>query len=148
MLKDNLITLRKLNSFSQEEIAEKIGISRQAYSKWEKGETVPDVEKCALLANVYGVTVDGLLRGEKVDENKTFPPAPVGKHIFGSVTISERGQIVIPKEARSIFNIKSGDKLIVLGDENQGLALVKEEDFINTVNDIMKQVTKKNDKVW
>ena len=43
MLKDNLVILRNANGFSQEEIAEKIGISRQAYAKWETGATVPDI---------------------------------------------------------------------------------------------------------
>ena len=56
MLKDNLIMLRKLNGYSQEQIAEKIDISRQAYAKWESGATIPDVDKAALLARVYGVT--------------------------------------------------------------------------------------------
>ena len=46
--KGEFLCLRKINGYSQEEIAEKIGISRQAYGKWEKGETVPDVEKCGL----------------------------------------------------------------------------------------------------
>ena len=46
MLKENLIMLRKLKGFSQEEIAEKIDISRQAYGKWESGETIPDIEVC------------------------------------------------------------------------------------------------------
>lgn len=62
MLKENLIMLRKLKGFSQEEIAEKIDISRQAYGKWESGETIPDIEKCAILADVYGVTIDSLIR--------------------------------------------------------------------------------------
>lgn len=57
MLRDNLIMLRNLNGFSQEEIAERIGISRQAYAKWESGKTVPDIEKCSLLAEAYGVTM-------------------------------------------------------------------------------------------
>ena len=60
MLKDNLIMLRKLNSYSQEQIAEKINISRQAYAKWESGATVPDIDKAAALAQVYGVTLDSL----------------------------------------------------------------------------------------
>ena len=47
MLKDNLVILRKLNGYSQEEIAEKIDITRQAYAKWENGATTPDVEKAA-----------------------------------------------------------------------------------------------------
>jgi len=47
------------------------------------------------------------------------------KHLFGSVKVGERGQIVIPKEAREIFDIKQGDILLVLGDVERGLALVK-----------------------
>ncbi len=43
-----------------------------------------------------------------------------GKYIFGTVKVGERGQIVIPKEARKRFNINSGDNLIVLGDEKRG----------------------------
>ena len=44
MLKDNLMMLRTVRGYSQEEIAEKISISRQAYAKWESGVTIPDVE--------------------------------------------------------------------------------------------------------
>ena len=58
MLKDNLIMLRKLSGYSQEHIAEKIGISRQAYAKWESGATIPDIDKADSLAKVYGVTID------------------------------------------------------------------------------------------
>lgn len=47
------------------------------------------------------------------------------KHLFGSVKVGERGQIVIPKEAREIFDIKPGDILLVLGDTERGIALVK-----------------------
>lgn len=50
---------------------------------------------------------------------------PEGKHIFGTVKVGERGQIVIPKEARELFEIHPGDSLLVLGDEKQGIAVVK-----------------------
>lgn len=50
---------------------------------------------------------------------------PKGKHIFGTVKVGERGQIVIPKEARELFNIQPGDTLLVLGDEEKGLAVTK-----------------------
>ena len=46
---------------------------------------------------------------------------PKGKHIFGTVKVGERGQIVIPKEARELFDINPGDTLLVLGDEEPGL---------------------------
>ncbi|HTY89870.1 MAG TPA: AbrB/MazE/SpoVT family DNA-binding domain-containing protein [Methanocella sp.] len=48
-----------------------------------------------------------------------------GKYIFGTVKVGERGQIVIPKEAREIFDIGPGDELLVLGDVDQGIAIVK-----------------------
>ena len=57
---------------------------------------------------------------------------PKGKYIFGTVKVGERGQIVIPKEAREIFDINPGDLLLVLGDEEQGIAVVK--------TDVMKEV--------
>lgn len=145
MIRDNLVMLRKLNEYSQEEIAEKIGISRQAYGKWEKGETVPDIEKCAKLAEVYGVTVDSLIRTEKMEDNMVLPPAPKGKHIFGTVTVSERGQIVIPKQARELFAIKGGDRMVLLGDEAEGLALVKESVFTERVNQAMGLSAKRAD---
>ena len=52
---------------------------------------------------------------------------PDGKHIFGVVNVGDKGQIVIPKKARDVFHIQPGDQLLVLGDEAQGLALVKAE---------------------
>ena len=128
MLKDNLVMLRKLNSFSQEQIAEKIGISRQAYAKWESGATVPDIEKCALLARVYGVTLDSLIKDEKVEGIGPIPPAPVGKSIWGTVTVNDRGQIVIPKGARDRFGITGGTRLIVAADD-KGIALIPTETF-------------------
>lgn len=137
--------LRKLNEYSQEEIAERIGISRQAYGKWEKGDTIPDIEKCAKLAEVYGITVDSLIRTEKMEDNTVLPPAPKGKHIFGTVTVSERGQIVIPKQARELFGLKGGDRLVLLGDETEGLALVKESIFTERVNQAMKLVAERTD---
>ena len=129
MLKDNLIMLRNMKGFSQEEIAEKIGISRQAYAKWESGDTVPDVNKCAKLAEVYETTIDTLMNFETHKEGMVIPPAPKGKHLFGSLIINERGQIVIPKVARDMFDLNPGDRLILLVDEEEGLALVKAEVF-------------------
>lgn len=109
MLKDNLIMLRKINGYSQEEIAEKIGISRQAYAKWESGTTTPNIDKALSLAELYGVTIDGLIKTEEVSDIGIIPPAQKGKNIWGTVTIGDRGQIVIPKATRDHFAIKAGD---------------------------------------
>ena len=128
MLKDNLIMLRNMHRISQEDISEKIGISRQAYAKWESGATVPDVEKCKALADYYGVTVDSLLKTETEEKIGIIPPAPKGKNIWGSVTVNERGQLVIPKAAREKFGLSGGQRLIVLSDD-QGIALIPAEVF-------------------
>ncbi len=53
-----------------------------------------------------------------------------GKHIFGTVKVGEKGQIVIPKDARRIFNINAGDTLLILGDENSGI-IVSKPDVVN-----------------
>ncbi|MCX8129545.1 MAG: AbrB/MazE/SpoVT family DNA-binding domain-containing protein [Clostridia bacterium] len=63
--------------------------------------------------------------------------APKGKHIFGTVKVGEKGQIVIPKAARDIFDIKPGDTLLVFGDESQGIAIVKNNVFMDFVNDVL-----------
>ena len=127
MLKENLIMLRKIHGYSKEEIAEKIGISRQAYAKWEKGMTIPDVEKCGLLANLYNTTIDSLIKTETAD-GITLAPAPKGKNIWGSVIINERGQIVIPKGARDKFGLTGGQRMIVCSDDT-GIALIRAEQF-------------------
>ena len=128
MLRENLIMLRSINGYSQEEIAEKIGISRQAYAKWESGKTVPDIEKCILLAEVYGVTIDSLVKTNKL-EGKVVPPAPEGKNIWGSVIMNERGQIVIPKAARDHFGLTEGQRLILLSADGEGYVLIPAEWF-------------------
>ena len=137
MLKDNLKILRRLHGYSQEEIAEKIDISRQAYAKWETGATVPDIEKCKRLADVYGTTIDSLLETTTVDGQQVMPPAPAGKNIWGSVTVNERGQIVIPKAVRDLFGLTGGQRLIVLSDEQEGIALVPAEKFERSVQEMM-----------
>ena len=113
---ENLIELRKYHNYSQEELAEMIGVSRQTMSKYETGESLPDIEKCRQLANAFGVTVDDLISYEKDDDNLGLGVPPKGKHIFGMVKVGDKGQIVIPAKARKIFDIQPGDNLIVLGD--------------------------------
>ena len=112
-----------------------IGISRQSYSKWEQGETYPDIDKCDKLAQYYGVTIDSLVhQNNKVGDVK-IAPAPLGKHLWGTVTIGSKGQIVIPKAARDTFELNEGDRLVVLGDDAQGIALVKAEVFEQRMKD-------------
>ena len=129
MFHNNLVNLRKLKNMTQETIAERVGVSRQAVAKWEAGETVPDLEKCKILAELFEVSLDDLANYEP-DENMGLNLPPKGKYLFGMVTVGDKGQIVIPAKARKLFDISAGDQLIVLGDEGQGLAILKSDRFL------------------
>ena len=63
-----------------------------------------------------------------------------GKYIFGVVKVGDKGQIVIPRDARKIYNIEPGDALIVLGDQ-RGLAMLKTEIFQNVIDQAMGGLT-------
>lgn len=117
MISENIQRFRKEAHLSQEELAEKIGVARQTVAKWENGTTVPDIYACMTMADVFGVSLDVLAFEKK-------HPDPQ-KHVFGAVRIGERGQIVIPKKCREIFDLKPGDMMVLFGDEERGLALVK-----------------------
>ena len=73
---------------------------------------------------------------------------PKGHYIFGTVKVGERGQMIIPQEARKIFDIKAGDTLIVLGDEKWGLAVTKadvlEKHAMNVFQKISEEQTDEN----
>ena len=140
MIHVNLSYLRNLNGFSLEYVSERIGVSRQAVAKWETGETTPDLVNTSALAKLYDVSIDDLINYDAKKEGTEI--GPKGKHIFGTVTIGERGQIVIPKKARDMFNYKPGDSLIILGDEETGLALMKNEGLFDFVKAIMEEDAK------
>ena len=136
---DNLTTLRKYHNLSQEELAERIGVSRQTLSKYETGESLPDIEKCRLLAEIFGTGIDELVNYDQTDPDSLgLGVPPKGKHIFGMVKVGDKGQIVIPARARKIFDIKPGDNLLVLGDEGQGIAIMKEKGLLDLLKNARK----------
>ena len=71
ILADKIIRQRKKNGWSQEELAEKVNVSRQAVSKWESAQSVPDLDKILLLGELFGVTTDYLLKDELENEEYT-----------------------------------------------------------------------------
>jgi len=137
----NLRHLRKANRMSQEEVAEKIGVSRQAVAKWENGDSLPDLINCEALADLYDVSLDDLVRYDAEAEGMPIPPR--NKHLFGVVTLGERGQIVLPKKARDIFNLKPGDTLVVLGDtspQTPGIALIDSQCFLRMTGQAIESI--------
>ena len=141
MLKDNLVQMRKLLNMTQEDIADKVGVSRQTVAKWESGESVPDLEKSRLLADALGTSLDDLVNYDQ-KESFGFPVPPKGKYLFGVVTVGDKGQIVIPAKARKIFNISAGDQMVVLGSEGEGLAVMKTDGFLQMADAIKSYSTK------
>ena len=134
MISETLQKLRKQKNMTQEELAGQVGVARQTIAKWETGESTPDLEMAGRLASVLDVALDDLVNApvEELDSR----PGMQGKHMFGLVTVGEKGQIVIPVRARRVFNIKPGDQFLVLGDENSGLALLNAGFFMNVAEEI------------
>ena len=132
MISENIAILRRAAGLSQEALAEKIGVSRQTVAKWESGESVPDILHCDKMAELFETTLDALLRSDM----RKVPPAPKGKYIFGLVTVGDKGQIVIPVKARRLLGIQPGDQLMMLGDIEQGLALVRADLFVEAARQI------------
>ena len=82
MFKDNLVSLRKMHGFSQDELSEKIGVSRQTLSKYETGESLPDIEKCKLLAEVLDVSLDDLVNYDRENSNDLGLGVPPKESMF------------------------------------------------------------------
>ena len=119
MFSEKLAKLRKSRGYSQEALAEKLGVSRQTVAKWEAGDSVPDLELAASVSRVFGVSLDSLT------DNVSGHCTPDGKYAFGAVRMGERGQIVIPKQCREVFGLEAGDLLMILGDIERGIAMMK-----------------------
>ena len=125
MINANIRFLRKKENLSQEEFAERFGVSRQSVAKWESGDSVPDLMKAREISEYYELSLDTLvslsLDGLYPNENTMD-----GKYIFGMAEVGEHGQITLPEYARKVFDVKPGDRLMVMGDTSKGgIALAK-----------------------
>lgn len=119
MFVNQLKLMRTRKGFTQEQVAELVGVSRQAVAKWEKGETLPDIESCIRLSDLYGIPLDALVRGLK-EEKKPGE----GQQMFGIAKMNDKGQITLPVQIRERFGLKPGCTILVLADTEKGIALV------------------------
>ena len=71
-LSEKILQLRKALGLSQEQLAEQVGVSRQSISKWETGQSVPELDKLVILSQVFGVSTDELL-GKTVSKEESSP---------------------------------------------------------------------------
>lgn len=95
---DKIVRLRKKNGWSQEELAEKMQVSRQAVSKWESAQAIPDLEKILMLGSLFGVTTDYLLKEEMEDEEFTEESGAAVKR----VTLSQANAFLEWRKAASL----------------------------------------------
>ena len=65
---EKLLTLRKAKGITQEQLAEKLDVSRQSISKWESGQSIPELEKIVALSTIFNVTTDYLLKSSEIDD--------------------------------------------------------------------------------
>ena len=130
LISKNLRYLRDKHEMTQEQFAEKLGVSRQTVAKWENGDSLPDIEKCTEIAMMFKVSLDALAIFSLDEQNASKGNESSEKYVFGIVKVGERGQVVIPKRAREVYNIKPGDRLLSVGDE-KGMAFAKFKDLLD-----------------
>lgn len=133
-MNDRLRNMRIAAKLTQEQLAEKMNVSRQSIAKWENGESVPDVVKCHELAKILGMEIEDIAAAFVNDIEYNHPK---NKYVFGISRIVNH-QIVIPEEALRVFNLKDGDELLVLGDTTQGMALINKKAYDDFVTQLQK----------
>lgn len=101
---NRLYELRKKNNLSQEELAEKLGVSRQAVSKWERSEASPDTDNLIALAKIYGLSLDELIYGEKEEKKQEPAEEPEGDP-----------KAEVNEEEKLFINIEDGEDKVKIG---------------------------------
>ncbi len=123
MIGSNLRMLRSNSRYTLEDVAEIIGVSRQTIAKWESGETYPDIENCVKLSALFKVSLDAMVK-EPV-QILAEEPNDKGQYMFGIVKIGEDGSLPLPEKAKQLMEILPGDRMLLIGDKDQGIAMMK-----------------------
>ena len=136
ILADKIIRHRKKNGWSQEELAEKMNVSRQAVSKWESAQAVPDIDKILMLGKLFGVTTDYLLKEEIEDEEiRETSESPLRVLTVAEVReyLSFRKAASVRIAAATFICILSPLPLIILGAVSEKGVLGISENFAGAV---------------
>ncbi len=131
---NRLVEYRKKHNLSQEEVAEKIGVSRQAVSKWERVEASPDTDNLIALAHLYQVSLDELVFGKKPEtapeppSEHTDEPERTDEDTEKTVNISPDGTITVKKDGK--------ETVVVTGMDLSGVSRIVKKDGIHVhIND-------------
>ena len=137
MIGSNLRMLRSNSRYTLEDVAEIIGVSRQTIAKWESGETYPDIENCVKMSALFKVSLDALVK-EPI-QLLAEEPNDKGQYMFGIVKIGEDGSLPLPEKAKQVMEILPGDRMLLIGDKDQGIAMMK----CDGINDYLDMEDKK-----
>ena len=114
ILAEKIMLLRKKNGLSQEELAQKLAVSRQSVSKWESGQSIPDLDKLLALSAIFGVTVDYLVKDELGENNIEYTEDAVElTERLPRVTVEEANRF-LEEHARAAGQIALGVSLCIL----------------------------------
>ena len=115
ILSEKIIMLRKKYGWSQEELAERLDISRQSVSKWESGASIPDLERIVSMSQLFGVTTDYLLKDEKEETefaDGMTPEITEGKVITveEAIDYAQKHKLMISLETHNPKNVEFYEK--------------------------------------
>ena len=104
IMADKIMEQRKKNGWSQEELAEQLGVSRQSVSKWESAQSIPDLSRVVAMAEIFGVTTDYLLKDEEEKSSaNTGSSQPVSSETIIKVTMEDANRYLKAKEKAAKF---------------------------------------------
>lgn len=113
-LGNRLAALRKEHGYSQEDLAAKLGVSRQAISKWECGESAPDTDNLIALSKIYGITLDELVYGKEAETNEQAIEVDVNKDVVdGGIPQAELDADAPKKPFRRIIGFIYGSGFFI-----------------------------------
>lgn len=113
ILADKIIQLRKKSGWSQEELAAQMGVSRQSVSKWESGQSIPDLDKILKLSALFNVSTDFLLKDELSDAPVAVDQAPEADAVVRTVSMEE-ADAFLTLQAQAAPKIALGVSLCIL----------------------------------
>ena len=139
ILGEKIIALRKRMNWSQEELAEKLDISRQSVSKWEVGATIPDLDKILKMSDIFGVSTDYLLKDE-IEETGPFGRRDIpdgrtvsveeanefmrlSQEVSGKIALAVSLFILSPVILLQLFALTEGEKVWILEDWAAGVGV-------------------------
>ena len=112
---------------TQEELAEKMNVSRQTVAKWEAGDSIPDIAKCSVLASIFNLYLDDIADMFIGRDDESSMHAK--NQYFLGISKIENRTVVLPENAMKMYGFKEGDVLLILGNSSQGISLASKNNL-------------------